>query len=93
MKIILFLRINKEKAPFSGRPTYRLAAAAAIFAALGATGVTAAAEQQKQNDDPPAGVTAKHTVITHNEYLQEIFLQQLLLIPRYSGGEKMCLLK
>ena len=34
--------------------------------------ITAAAEQDEQDDDP-AVVTAKETVITHNEYLQEFF--------------------
>jgi len=37
-----------------------------------ATIVAAAAEQDEQNDDP-AAVTAKETIVTHNEYLQDLF--------------------
>ena len=50
--------------------------------------ITAAAEQDEQDDDP-AVVATKETVITHNKYLREFFAAEPL-IPWYSVAAKMC---
>ena len=67
--------------------------AAVVFAATVPVVVIAAAatagDQQNQDDDPPAVIAAKPIVTTHNRYLRNL-LSDSLLIPWYSGNEKMC---
>ena len=71
----------------------RLAAAAAVVIAVVPVAVVAAAavaEQQDQDDDPPAVIATEAVVVPHKEYLQKFFVAAEPLIPRYSGGHKMC---
>lgn len=68
-------------------------------AATAAAAVVAAPEEQEEDDedDPPGIVaTAQETIVAiavHKEYLQEVFVAALPLIPWYSGGSIVCVVQ